>query len=356
MKTSILPLALVSLASGAVSAQEGFKFTPYGTVDVAYASATNQPTGASKSRIITGGDAPSILGISASKELANQMKVGISYEGNVSSADGKADLFTRSANFSISSSWGTVRAGRQYDPSFLAFAATDPRGVSMNNSGLNAWINGALSTGANGTSAVSIFTSNTISWTDKFGGFTPTLAFGTGNQSTGGNSAGNVVSLGLVYADGPLTLSGGMVNNTSDDKATKSDSKGQNLGAAYTIAGWRLAANYLSFKAASGTNKADLSTTGLGGSYDLGGGLSANAAFYSTKNNNTGGGTLKNTTAGLSYALDKQITVYGQLGMLKASSTGFATANAWVDANGPTYTAAAGKNVQSLYLGTRVSF
>jgi len=355
MKTNHIALAVASLCASAAFAQDNnLKVNLYGILDVAYASGSNQATGISKSRIISGGDAPSIFGATGSKDMANGMKLAVTYEGNVSTATGASGLFTRSANFSLTGSMGTVRAGRQYDPAFLAYGETDPRGLSMNNSGLNAWINGSASTGVNSTSTANIFTSNTVSWTNKFGGFTPTLAYGTGNSDSRGNSGGNVTSLGLVYNVDQIKLSGGMVNNKADGTNT-TDSKGQSLGGAYTAGPVRVALNYLNFKTTSGSTPTNLKTTGLGGSYDIGSGLSANLALYTTKNGAAGGGKLTNTTAGVSYVLDKQVTMYAQMGTFKASTTGFTTTNYTTDANN-TYATVAGKTVQTLYLGTKVTF
>lgn len=334
-------IALVAAGMCAASAfAQGVSTNLYGQLDVAYATATNQSVNASTSRVISGGDAPSIFGFTGTKDLANGMKAGVNLEGNVSAATGATDAgatFARSANFSLSGSLGTVRAGRQYDPAFLAFAATDPRGASMNNSGLNSW-------------GGSVFDSNIISWTNSFGGLTPTVGFGTGNSATAGNNAGSVSSLGLVYANGPLTLSGGTQTNTSAT-AGGADTTGSTYGVNYTMGNLKLAVNTFNFKKSD--NSSDLTTTGLGGTYNLGGGLTANLAYYANKDNKNGG-SANNTTFGVSYALDKQVTMYAQVGSL-ATDSNYSTGTPAADSTG-TYTGAAGKTVQTMYLGTRVSF
>ena len=351
MKMTKIALIVAGMCAASAYAQDaGFKTNLYGILDVAYATATNQATGVSTGRIISGGDAPSIFGIAGGKDLGNGMKVALTYEGNASTADGSTTLFTRSANFAITGSMGTVRAGRQYDPAFLAYAATDPRGAAMNNSGLQYWIAGAASTGVNTTSTVNIFTSNTVSWTNTFGGLTPTIAFGSGNSGTAGNNAGNVTSLGLVYDAGALKVSGGTVTNTQA-AATGADSTGTSFGAAYTMGKLLVALNTLNFK--TSTSTVDLTTTGVGGTYDLGGGLTANLAYYANKDNKAGG-SQNNTTFGVSYALDKQVTMYGQVGNLVTDSTGYNGGGSPDSSSG--FAGVAGKTVQTMFLGTRVSF
>lgn len=395
MKMTKIALIVAGMCAASAYAQDaGLKVNLYGTIDAAYATATNQATAnTSPARIISGGDAPSIFGATGSKQLGNGMTASVTYEGDVSSASGAGSLFTRSANMALSGGFGTIRAGRQYDPAFLAFAATDPRGASMNNSGLQAW---AVSAGTatlgsqtaagsfNGTSTANIFTSNTVSYTNSVGGLSGTLAFGTGNSTTD-NTAGNVTSLGLTYANGPLTVSGGTVtnskssttvstttyaNNPSNNVVTATttvtpvagyDATGTSYGAAYTMGNLRVAANYLEFKTSN--NSVQLQTTGLGGTYNLGGGLVVNAAMYSMKDKVTSGNA-DTTTFGLSYALDKQVTMYAQIGSVATSSQGVALvasgaaagSTGMITDNSSGYTAVTGKTVQTMFLGTRVSF
>lgn len=347
MKMTKVALVVAGMCAASAFAQDaGIKTNLYGQLDVAYVTATNQAANVSTSRVISSGDAPSIFGFTGTKDLANGMKAGVTLEGNVDAGTGKTDsnsaTFARSANFSLSGSLGTIRAGRQYDPAFLAFAATDPRGASMNNSGLNPW---AFSGGL-------VFDSNIISWTNSFGGFTPTVGFGTGNSTVAGNSAGSVSSLGLVYANGPLTLSGGSQTTTaSAASSTDPNTTGSNFGANYTMGNLKLGVNTFNFKKSD--NSLDLTTTGLGGTYNLGGGLTANLAYYASKDNKNGGNA-NNTTFGVSYVLDKQVTMYAQVGSFVTDATGFNGATNTDTTT--TYTGAAGKTVQTMYLGTRVSF
>jgi hypothetical protein len=69
-------------------------------------------------------------------------------------------LLLRQSNGGLASAnFGTVLPGNQYSPALLTFAATDPRGVRKNFSGLYFWAynSGGASTGTNANNDVGVF-------------------------------------------------------------------------------------------------------------------------------------------------------------------------------------------------------
>jgi predicted porin len=367
MKMTKIAVAALGLCAGAAFAQD---FKVYANLDGGLSTTSNQTTAnSSPMKFTSGGDAPSVFGAMGSKKLANGMTASGQLEGAVGINNGLTSqsggttgtygLFTRLANFSLAGNFGKVSLGLQFDPAFLAFAATDPRGISNNNSGLNAWINtGAFTqTGSQSNNAANVFSSNSIQYSNQFGGLSATLAYGPGNSTTS-SGYNNTTALGLVYGAGPLTISGGTTSTTTN-AANQADSSATSIGAAYMLGQWRLAATYLNGKNSSGT--AEYNTTGVGATYGLSAATSLNVAYYTTKDK-PNGGSLNLTTIGVSHALDKSVTLYAQLGMTKMDATGFgaagaSTANWSTDyATGNGSMAVADKTVQTLYAGARVSF
>jgi hypothetical protein len=369
MKMTKIAVVVVGLCAGTAFAQD-FSAKLYGTLDAALGNANNQATtNSSPLKFVNSGDSTSVLGVLGSKKLANGMTAGFELQGAVSASDGSSTLFTRLANFSVTTGAGKFSAGLQVDPAFGAYAATDPRGISNNNSGLGPWIMSSQLTNGGGTAntntSVNIFNKNSMQYAGNFGGLGVTVAFGPGNSANGsGNNS--TTSLGLVYAGGPLVVSAATsqnkLNAVTAIPGAAEDSSVVNFGAAYTMGQWRFALNSLDFKTSSGA--AEYQTTGLGANYAMSNVLSFNLAYYATKDK-PNGGALTTTTAGLYYTVDKAVTVYAQLGMTKEDATGFggaaASTGAWsIDAGqggtGSGFVASPGNTVQTLYVGTKVSF
>ena len=365
MKMTKIAVAAIGLCAGAAFAQE-WSGKVYGLMDGGLASASNQtatPANSSPMKFITSGDSTSIFGYAGSRKLANGVTVGVDYQAGVNINNGTNggaanNFFNRQANFSFAGDFGKLALGLQFDPAFLAMAATDPRGISNNNSALAPWINSsALTQGGNNNSAVNIFNNNSIQYSKGFGGLSATLAYGVGN-SANGSSYNNITSLGLVWAGGAWVVSGGLIQNAASSATTLSSSS-TNIGVAYTMGQWRLATNMMDFKNSDST--AQYTTNGLGATYTMSGPWSFNAAYYVTKDK-PNGGQLTNTTVGLNYAMDKSVAIYAQLGMQKMDATGFGAAGAstaaWgIDAGGGSgFAGSAGNTVQTIYVGTKVSF
>lgn len=318
MNKRLIALAALTLVSGMAAAQSSV--TVYGNVDVGVLT-QNHPTiaGGSKTTMANGGISPSIWGFRGSEDLGGGLKANFNLEGHFAADTGASDprLFRRQSNVGLSSaSLGTVTLGNQYSPAVLAFAATDPRGLRENFSGLYSWAynSGALTVGNNGNNDVGVFLQNAISYSNAFGPVGIAAGYSVSEKK------GAVYSLGATYT-GPLTLSAAYQSTnlpgTSDRMSTL-----YSVGAGYTMGDFTGKLNYL-----RGTNKnaalvetSKVGVVGLGVDWKTASNNTAMlAAYYGKDKDNTAD---KTTSVILSdeYALSKRTTLYGQLVFAKAKA------------------------------------
>ena len=334
MKKRLVALAALSLVSGLAAAQSSV--TIYGNVDVGLLT-QNHATG-SKTQVYNGGIAPSIWGFRGTEDLGGGLKASFNLEGHFAadtgamggnSTTGASALFRRQSNVGLSSAgWGTLTLGNQYGPAVLAFAATDPRGLRENFSGLYSWAynSGVVTTGLtapgvipaitpNQNNDVGVFLQNAISYSNKFG---PVFIAGAYSVSEG---KGAVYSLGATYA-GPVTLSAAY---QSTNKPNTSDrlSSIYTVGGAYAMGDFTGKLNYLrgvNKDAATLADSSKVDVIGAGVDWKMAANNTLGAAVYFGKDKMNGED--KTTTFILSdeYALSKRTTLYATLAFADAKA------------------------------------
>ncbi|MEO8407339.1 MAG: porin, partial [Oxalobacteraceae bacterium] len=277
------------------------------------------PIGTASTTLASSGITPSIWGFRGSEDLGGGLKANFALEGHFYVDTGVSDprLFRRQSNIGLSSAgFGTVTLGNQYSPAILAFAATDPRGLRENFSGLYSWAynSGALTAGNNGNNDVGVFLQNAISYSNTIGPVGVAAGYSVSERN------GAVVSLGATYA-GPVSLSAAY-QSTNLPGTSDRMSAIYTVGAGYTIGDFTGKLNYL-----RGVNKnANLVETskvdvfGVGVDWKTASNNSVIAAVYYGKDKNNSAD--KTTTLLLSdeYALSKRTTLYGQLAYAKADA------------------------------------
>lgn len=95
----------------------------------------------SQGRLSSGGATPSFLLFSGEEDMGNGLKASFNLEmgflpdNGMSTPDGSPTagnyMFQRQANLGLCGSFGEVRFGYQYTPTFIALASTDPVGYSL---------------------------------------------------------------------------------------------------------------------------------------------------------------------------------------------------------------------------------
>ena len=218
--------------------------------------------------------------------------------------------------------------GNQYSPAILAFAATDPRGLRENFSGLYSWAYNsgvALKTAGtnvlvvpnpnnNGNNDVGVFLQNAVSYSNTFGPVGIAGAYSTSETK------GAIYSLGATYT-GPVSLSAAY-QATNQLNTSERGSTIYSVGAAYTMGAFTGKLNYLrgENKNAALVETSKVGVTGVGIDWKTATNNTVMAAAYYGKDKKNSAD--KTTTFILSdeYALSKRTTLYGQLVFADAKS------------------------------------
>lgn len=313
MSKKLVAVAALALVSGAAMAQSSV--TVYGNIDLGLLFQNNAAPTVSSPQLYNGGISPSIWGFRGSEDLGNGLKANFNLESHVSADTGASvgSLFRRQANVGLSSaSLGTLTLGTMYSPAVLAFAATDPRGLRENFSGLYSWAyNSGVLAGPNTNSDVGVFMHNAISYSNTVGPVNLAVGYSVAENSAVGPTGGAVLALGATYT-GPVSLSAAY---QTTDRANTSDqlSAMYSLGAGYTMGSLTGKLNYLrgTNKNATGAQTSNVEVIGLGVDWKLASNNTVIAALYYGKDKDDS--TNKTTSFILSdeYALSKRTTLYG---------------------------------------------
>lgn len=346
MKKKLAAGAALALVSGMAAAQSAV--TVYGNVDVGVLTQNHAPASTASTTMANGGISPSIWGFRGAEDLGDGLKANFNLEGHFYADTGVSDprLFRRQSNVGLSGGFGTVTLGNMYSPAILAFAATDPRGLRENFSGLYSWAynSGALTAGNNGNNDVGVFLQNAISYSNTIGPVGVAASYSVSEKK------GAVVSLGATYA-GPLSLSAAYQATNKPDTSDRMSSI-YTVGAGYTVGAVTGKLNYLRGvnKDANLVETSKVGVIGLGVDWKTASNNTVIAAAYFGKDKNNGAD--KTTTFLLSdeYALSKRTTLYGQLAYARADAG--ATLLTTVVAGGT----AADTNTTLLNVGIKHSF
>lgn len=316
MNKRLMALASLALVSGWAAAQSSV--TVYGMVDLGLLS-TNKSAAGSTTSLHSGGIAPSIWGFRGTEDLGNGLKATFNLEGHLDASTGAevGPSFRRQSNVGLSSAdWGSLTLGNQYSPAVLAFAATDPRGLRENFSGLYPWAynSGALTTGNNTNNDVGVFLQNAIAYNNTFGPVNVGVSYSLEKAK------GAVTALGVKYA-GPVAVSAAYqatnLPGTSSNQSTM-----YSLGTAYAMGDITAKVNYL-----RGTNKnaalvetSDVGVFGIGLDWKTSAQNTVMAAVYVGKDKNNAANKTTTLILADEYALSKRTTLYGQAAFANAKS------------------------------------
>jgi predicted porin len=360
MKTTMTPpnlkscLALAALGLACAGAAAQSSVTIYGNVDLGLMTGNND----TQNQVYNGGISPSIWGFRGTEDLGGGLKASFNLEAHFDADTGAqvGGMFRRQSNIALSSaSLGTLTLGNMYSPAVLAFAATDPRGLRENFSGLYPWAynSGALITGSTNTD-VGVFVKNAVAYSNNFGPVGVSVSYSVAeNAAAAGPTAakgGAVTALGLTYS-GPVTLSAAYQEANAADTSTEA-SKMYSVGAGYTMGAITAKVNYLNGvnKTLAGVETNDVGIFGLGLDWKTSSANTVIAAFYRGKDDKVSNSTTSTFILADEYALSKRTTLYGQLAFANAdSNAGLRTS---VIAGGTT----ADKNTSLLNVGIKHSF
>jgi predicted porin len=315
MKKNLIAVAALVLISGTAMAQSSV--TIYGNIDLGLL--TSSHVGTDSTQVYNGGISPSIWGFRGTEDLGGGLKVNFNLESHFSADTGAGHptFFRRQSNVGFSSpTMGTLTLGNMYGPAVLAFAATDPRGLRENFSGLYPWAynSGALTAGNNGNNDVGVFLQNAIAYSNTLGPVGLSGAYSVSEEK------GAVVSLGATYT-GPVSLSAAY-QTTNLPKTSEQQSVMYSVGAGYTMGAFTGKLNFLHGvnKNAALVETTNVDVVGLGLDWKTAANNTIGFAYYTGKDKNTASSTTNSFVLSDEYALSKRTTLYAQAAFVNADS------------------------------------
>jgi predicted porin len=343
----VAPLIVLVCQSAVVNtAQAQSSVSLYGIVDgsILYTSHTlNTKTGGdSGSRVAfaDSGSFPTVFGMRGSEDLGGGVRALFNLESGVSIANGalahsNGNLFGRRAWVGIDSAYGVVKAGVQFSPFFQSLFALDPRDGSFFGSGFVNY--------ADNVSVTGVFNANSITYTSpEIAGLQTTGMIAIGGLA-GNFQAGRQYSANLNYHLGGLLVSAAMYNGNAADGAattpvpTTTPFAGRMLGASYRFPNeLTVKASYALYKV---TGSFDSQVYSGGASYGLTSSVSIDAGVWYTRDGNDSANHSILVGSGVSMALSKQTSLYGQVGYVDNHghmNTGLSVSNALYGVSGST--------------------
>jgi predicted porin len=295
----------------------------------------------------SGGLSGSRLGFDASKDLGDGLKAVAKLEAGYALDHGTSTqggiLFGRQAYAGLSGGFGTLTAGRQYTPQFLALDANDPFDTGAGS---------AVSSGI-----VSLFESranNSIVWSaPTSGGVAVTAMVALGESNTGSQTNSSLASIDVHYGSGGsgvnLTFTGLKKPNDNGVNATAVTLGGTyDFGALKLMGGVQLVNNATGAAATADNRREFFAGVNVPFGADalwLGAGTS--------KTESVAGSTASQFSVGYVHSVAKGVDVYGVLTDIK---NGSATAYSDDTATGAGPAVSAGKSASAAQVGFRYRF
>jgi predicted porin len=352
--TVLFGVAALACATGAAHAQT--TVTVFGVADMAYQMNTASGAG-SQNLVINDGNTSSRFGLRGSEDLGGGLKANFHFEGavalttgaggstnvNNSGANLATGLFGRRSTVSLSGTWGELRVGRDYVPTFNNLTtAMHPFGTNgVGNAGQLFY-----PVAAGGTTArTNVRASNSIAYLlpADSGGFNGHLMVANGQTGTTGATAdnGNYVGGRLGYAAGPLALAVA----TGTTKYSTGNYTQSNFGVNYKFGPAKLM--YLYGKNEVGATNTSVNM--IGTQYELGSGQ-IRAAYTMLKAEKVANDASQ-WTIGYVHNLSKRTALYGNYSVVTNDGVG----KTFTVGDGLTPTDAGG-NATGAQLGIRHSF
>lgn len=213
MQKKLIALTIAGLVSAPVWAQSNV--TVYGIVDMGYKYLSDSSVSGVGGRhaIDSGQRSGSRLGFRGTEDLGNGLKASFVLESGIAADTGGLNqgglAFGRQSYVALSGSYGTIAAGRQYNPQHLIFLRVDPFGQGTVGRNSNIW-------GLGSAAAYQSRLNNLVTYTSpSFSGFNLMTAWtwasnqneSVDNKFTGTTNDMRMLAINPNYVNGPIRLS-----------------------------------------------------------------------------------------------------------------------------------------------------
>ncbi|MFD1557267.1 porin [Paraburkholderia silviterrae] len=338
----------VALFAGGAYAQSSV--TLYGALDtgVLYTSKTAGATvgqNAGKNfSLIEGGLTPSVFGLTGTEDLGGGLKVSFKLESGINPANGgladcNGNLFGCQAWVALNNQYGTLKAGLQYSPFFLALYESDPRDFALFGSSVVNYVDNALATGA--------FSPNSVSYTSpELAGFQGSVLYSLGG-TPGDFQAGRQYSASLKYEVGGFMINASIFDSNAGGSAqtpvqSALEYEGRTIGAAYKIGPVTMKLSFVNYKVSGSFNN---NVYGGGLDYLVTPAFDMNAGVWVTSDRNQTANHSVLGALGATYFMSKRTSFYAQVGTVNnrgLMNTGISLNGALYGAQGTTVAALVG--------------
>jgi predicted porin len=308
MKKTLIALAAVA-ATGAAFAQSSV--TIWGVAD---AGVTKQSQGGvSKTYLSSSGLSSSQLGFRGTEDLGGGMSASFWLEAGMTVDNGTAAgvAFQRRSTLDLAGSFGAIRLGRDYTPSFWNHTMYDPFGTLGSGAGSNI----TLVAPAQANALTAARTNNGISYLYNFAangasvmgqqGVTAQVTYALAENLSTAVANGKYAGARVGYNAGPLTLA--VATAKSNAAAGTVEYKETNVGASYDLGVANVMAKF-------GTNDSNVAGTkftwsSIGAKVPMGAGYIP-VSYNTVKQNNAAGSTGNQFAIGYVHNLSKRTAVY----------------------------------------------
>ncbi len=197
MKKTLIAIAAIA-AMGAASAQ----VTLYGKLDVGVSSSTKDGGVNQGAQFGSSNYETSRIGVKGGSDIAGGVKGTFQVEGKLGATDGSFKDFGRVANLGLTGNFGTVNVGRMWTPYDNAF--NDALEYNSFSAMGSAFYGGAH--GDNGMDGSGGSKNGFQYTTPTFSGLNAVVMYGSNADATTSTSATNYTSVGVNFANGPLSV------------------------------------------------------------------------------------------------------------------------------------------------------
>jgi predicted porin len=345
---NVITGAAALLFAGAACAQSSI--TLYGILDTGllYTSKTVGTTAGQNAgknfSLIEGGLTPSIFGLTGTEDLGGGLKLSFKLESGFSPTNGgladcNGNLFGCQAWVALDNQYGTLKAGLQYSPFFLAVYETDPRDFDLFGSGLVNYVDNVIGTG--------IFSPNSVSYTSpEVAGFQGSVLYSLGGIA-GNFQAGRQYSASLKYELGGFMINASIFDANAGGNAqtpvqTALEFEGRTIGTAYKIGAVTTKLSFGNYKVSGGFNN---NVYGGGIDYHVTPALDVNGGVWVTSDRNHTENHSVMGALGATYFVSTRTSFYAQVGAVNNQglmNTGISTNGATFGVQGTTVAALVG--------------
>lgn len=278
----------------------------------------------------SGGETSNVYGLLGKEDLGGGLQAGFQLQGQFNIGTGalssSGTIFSQYSNVYLKNAYGTVTAGQQIDPAYLAMGRVDPRDLKQAFSAAGWW---NFLEGKDTAPGQTVYESNSVSYAYSGKSVSAGVLYRFGNQA-GSLAQGRTVSTGITYDNGTLIGSGSYL--IKNDSSGARDLRIWSVGGGFRLGDFRFRGLYTDYSLPQGNTVTVIGNSpashvivgGGGVNWQLSPAQTLTAAYYFAENRKDTSNATSSYVISDDYFLSKTTTVYGFVGLMasKKGATG----------------------------------